>query len=95
MIKKIVLIVLFIGIGLLGYKWYFACMKDHSETIKNIAIPMQKVVLAFHEKYQQYPNLEESTELMEKTGCMNTGEVKYGERKSEREEIFERWVAFD
>ncbi|WP_299881015.1 hypothetical protein [uncultured Cocleimonas sp.] len=93
--KKIVLITLFVGLGILGYKWYSDCMKDHSKVIKEISKPMQKNVLAFYEEHQRYPTLEESAELMEKAGCMNTRQVKYGETKTERGKIYERWASFD
>ena len=94
-IKKIVFITLFLGIGLISYRWYFNCMKDHQKTLKEVGILMQGNVLDFYKKHQRYPNLGESAELMEKAGCINNRQKSQNESKNIKGEIYKRSASYD
>lgn len=73
----------------------YQCTKDFSQLIKRVGIPMQKNVLTFYKKNNRYPNLKETTELMNNAGCKNNRQIEQRERKDDRGEIFENWASYD
>jgi len=64
--------------------------KDHSRTLKKIGISMEENVMSFYKKHQRYPDLKESTELMEKTACKNNVLIEQKENKNKNGKIYER-----
>jgi len=51
------------------------CWTDHSDTIKKVAVPMQKELEKFYTKNRRFPTAKERDEMLEKVGCKMEGNV--------------------
>jgi len=51
------------------------CWTDHSDTIKKVAVPMQKELEKFYVKNRRFPTTKERDEMLKRVGCKMEGNV--------------------
>jgi len=58
---------LFIPLSL--YLLQGCCWTDHSDVIKEVAVPMQQELEKFYKENKRFPSTQERNEMLEKVGC--------------------------
>jgi len=51
------------------------CWTDHSDVIKEVAVPMQKELEKFYKENKHFPTTQERDEILERVGCEMEGNV--------------------
>ena len=70
---------LFIPLSL--YLLQGCCWTDHSDVIKEVAVPMQKELENFHSQTKRLPTMEERDVLLRKVGCRMQGNFCFYKRE--------------
>ena len=69
------------------------CWTDHSDVIKEVAVPMQQELEKFYKENKRFPSTEERDEILQIIGCKMDGDICTHNR--ERMWLFESRINAD